>query len=151
LCTGADNAHKVAAADKRVCGAIFLDGYAYPSRQFFWRRYGPILLSPKRLLGVLLRLLRKSPATAQDSVRPEDAIFTWHLPPKEKTVSEWTGMLEHGMQLLFIYTGGALDMCNYEEQIFDAVPMMRAHRDKVTVKFQREADHTFALAQDRTK
>lgn len=150
LCTGADNAHKVAARDERICGAIFLDGYAYPTPKFYWFRYSPILLSPKRLLGVLLRLFKKPQATADGGTK-EDAIFTWSLPDKEKTVGEWTRMLNNGMQMLFVYTGGVLNMLNYEQQPFDAVPVLNAQRDKVSVKFFREADHTYTLAQDRSQ
>ncbi len=150
LCTGADNAHKVAARDDRILGAVFLDGYAYPTPKFYWLRYSPILLSPKRLLGVILRLFRKPQSAASQGAR-EDSIFTWSLPEKEKTVGEWTRMLNNGMQMLFVYTGGALYMFNHEQQLVNGVPVMQAHRDKITVKFLRSADHTYTLAQDRSQ
>ena len=35
LCSGAENSHRVAVADSRVCGAVFLDGYAYPTLRHF--------------------------------------------------------------------------------------------------------------------
>lgn len=151
LCTGADNAHKVAANDDRLCGAVFLDGYAYPTPKFYWLRYSPILLSPKRLLGVLLRMVKKPEAAADNGASREDSIFTWSLPAKEKSVGEWTRMLGNGMQMLFVYTGGALNMLNYEQQMFDAVPVMKANQDKLMVKLLRTADHTYTLAQDRAQ
>jgi len=149
LCTGADNAHKIAAVDNRVSGAIFIDGYTYPSAQFMWRRILPVLLNPRRLLGVLYRIFHKPPAETTAPAPIEDSIFTWRLPPKEKAVEEWTQMLGNGMQMLFIYTGGAYFSYNYEAQLFDAIAVLRKHRDKVAIKLFMAMDHTFTLSQDR--
>ena len=35
LCTGADNAHKISLRDERVSGAVFLDGYCYPTAGYY--------------------------------------------------------------------------------------------------------------------
>ena len=148
LCTGADNAHKIAAVETRIDGAIFIDGYTYPSPRYYWIRILPILLNPRRLFGVIARFIRKPPQTgAEENI--EDSVFTWSMPSRAKAVADWTQMLQNKMQLLFIYTGGAYFSYNYEDQLFDAVPMLKANRDKVTTKIFSDMDHTFSLAGHR--
>lgn len=148
LCTGADNAHKVTVADNRIDGVIFIDGYMYPSLRYYWIRILPVLLSPKRLLGIIMRLIKKPAQVAQEENR-EDAVFTWSMPPRAKATAEWTQMLRNNVQMLFIYTGGAYFFYNYEEQLLDAIPILKANRDKVTTKIFSTMDHTFSLAKHR--
>jgi dienelactone hydrolase len=148
LCTGADNAHKITAADNRVNGAIFVDGYMYPSLRYYWIRVLPVLLSPKRLLGIFVRLIKKPTQIAEEGNR-EDEIFTWSMPPRAKATAEWAQMLRNNVQMLFVYTGGAYFFYNYEQQLLDAIPVLKANRDKVTTKIFSTMDHTFSLAKHR--
>jgi pimeloyl-ACP methyl ester carboxylesterase len=148
LCTGADNAHKVTAVDTRINGAIFIDGYTYPSPRYYWQRILPVLLSPKRIFGIVMRLFIK-PAQTEAEETIEDSIFTWSMPPRTKAVEEWTQMLRNNVQMLFIYTGGTYFFYNYEAQLLDAIPILKANRDKVTTKLFSTMDHTFSLAQHR--
>lgn len=148
LCTGADNAHKTAAVDTRVDGAVFIDGYMYPSPRYYWLRIVPVLLSPRRVLGIIMRLFHKPPETSAQETR-EDMVFTWQMPPRAKAIAEWTKMLHNNVQMLFIYTGGTYFFYNYETQLLDAIPVLKANRDKVSIKLFSQMDHTFSLAKHR--
>ncbi|MET0935693.1 MAG: dienelactone hydrolase family protein, partial [Luteibacter sp.] len=55
LCSGAQNAHVVAATDPRVSGAVFLDGYAYRTIGYKLRHYLPRLVDPGRWARLFLR------------------------------------------------------------------------------------------------
>ena len=89
LCTGADNAHRAMINDERLAGGIFLDGYSYPTFKFRVKRYLPVLLSSRRLFGVISRaktsLMHKLFNTqALKVVEDENGIFNWQLPNKNE-------------------------------------------------------------------
>ena len=83
LCTGADFAHRAGARLSGVAGCILLDGYGYPSKRFYFKRFAPILLNPirfiKAIATVIKGLSKSASSEKQESVG--DA-FTWEHPPK---------------------------------------------------------------------
>jgi len=150
LCTGADHAHAAAVADERVCGAVCVDGYAYRTGRFYWQRYAPFLLDPRRLLRYLAwqRKRREKPAGAPNrDALPYvgDEMFGWKLPPRAVLRDELRQLVARPAHLLYIYSGDSMTRCryNYAGQFKDMFPSLDLE-GRVEDVFIREGDHIFA-------
>lgn len=144
LCSGAQNAHIVASTDARVAGAVFLDGYAYPTLGFRLRRYLPRLLNPAR---VWRYLQRRRASTAQDDA----AVFEVAQPPRQVVRSELLDMLRRGLKLHFIFSGGASSYFNHTRQFRECYGRTAAHHAGLSLHLLDEADHTYILTEDRQR
>lgn len=149
MCTGADNAHKIAVADERVEAAVFLDGYGYPTPTFYLKRLTQALSSPERVNKVLRDLLgRNAGADAEVSGSAEQATFVWELPPKEQTRTDLQKLIARKVQMYYLYTGGVRDYFNHEDQFknsfrdLDFADLLKTH-------CYERADHTYTLSSDR--
>ncbi len=153
LCTGAANAHKVAVADDRVKGAVFLDGYAYPTWRFYIKRYLPVLMDPVRVKNAILRMVRhvagKSAANSQPVDKQEDFGW-WILPPKKEVQGDLVSLVDRGVNLLYIYSGEESEVYNYPQQFQHAFSSINFN-GKLKVVINDEADHTYIMAEDRDK
>lgn len=144
LCSGAQNAHLVAHLDEAVAGAIFLDGYAYRTIGFRLRYYLPRLLDPTRVLRHLARRLRPS--------RPaEEFEFRVEFPPQARVRGELANMLERGLKLCFIFSGGASWYFNHHRQFGECYGRELAGHPGVSVCLLKQADHTYVLVDDRKR
>ncbi|SEJ03011.1 alpha/beta hydrolase [Frateuria terrea] len=147
LCSGAQNAHLVAHSSEAVAGAVFLDGYAYRSTGFKLRHYLPRLLNPARVARHLARhvgrRLRAAPAAGPG--------FQVEFPPQARVRDELTIMLERGLKLYFIYSGGSSWYFNHRRQFGECYGRALADHPGVTVSFRREVDHTYILVGDRRR
>lgn len=143
LCTGADNAHKISVRDERISGAVFLDGYCYPTAGFYLRRYGPKVLNPM----VWLRLI-KSMFHAPDVHDKREENYFWTLPPKQKTETELKLLVDRGVNLLYVFSDGFIS--SYKDQFatcFKSVDF----RNQIQVEFLKKSTHTYPLIADRNK
>ncbi|MEP6898408.1 MAG: alpha/beta fold hydrolase [Rhodanobacter sp.] len=142
LCSGAENAHRAAATEAGVAGAIFLDGYAYRTVGFEVRRYLPLLLNPARVGRLLARRLRVSgwPAAAPS--------FSVAHPPRRQVRDELADMLDRGLKLYFIYSGGTNRYLNHRRQFRECFGRLAVHPG-VEVERLEETDHTYILTGDR--
>ncbi len=152
MCSGAINAHLAAVADARVTGVVMLDGYAYPTRQFYLRRYGPRLVKPScalsfigRQVANLLGARRRAKAESDD-----DEILSQDFPPQDRIAAELRRMMERNVSLLMVFTGSWYLYFNYREQIRDNFPAV-PFGDRLTVEHFPDADHTYTLLQDRER
>ena len=154
ICTGADNAHKVAVQYTDVVGSIFVDGYAYKTWQFYLRRYLPIFTSFKRfckaILNIALAIVNKVVSLFKKSNKEavERGYFTWRLPEKSKTIGEWQGLVNRKVELLYFFTAGSNRYCNYPLQFQDALPTVQFN-NQLSIQFVQECDHTFILQHDQ--
>lgn len=145
LCSGAQNAHIVAATDPRVSGAVFLDGYAYRTLGYKLRRYLPRLVDP----GRWARLLRRKPAAGTD--RPaSEPVFAVAPAPREEVIADFTGMVERGMKLYLVYSGGISNYFNHARQFRECFGRVMSH-PAVTTRYVAETDHTYILTGDRAR
>ncbi|WDS36910.1 alpha/beta hydrolase [Pseudoxanthomonas sp.] len=147
LCSGAQNAHLVAQGDEAVAGAVFLDGYAYPTAGFKVRHYLPRLLDPSRVLRALARRLQP-PAAAAASTGSQ---FRVEFPPQARVRDELAGMVQRGLKLCFIYSGGASWYFNHQRQFGECYGRTLAAHPGISVSFLGEVDHTYILADDRRR
>jgi pimeloyl-ACP methyl ester carboxylesterase len=143
LCSGAQNAHLVAHGNEAVAGAVFLDGYAYRSTGFKLRHYLPRLLNPARVARHLARRLQ--------AARPAGSGFQVEFPPQERVREELACMLERGLKLCFVYSGGSSWYFNHRRQFAECYGRALATHPGVTVSFRKEVDHTYILAGDRRR
>jgi len=143
LCSGAQNAHLVAQDNEAVAGAVFLDGYAYRTTGFKLRHYLPRVLNPARVMRHLARRLR--PALAAGSG------FQVEFPPQARVRDELASMLQRGLKLCFIYSGGATWYFNHRRQFAECYGRALAAHPGVSVSFLKEVDHTYILVGDRRR
>lgn len=150
LCTGADNAHKISVRDERVSGAVFLDGYCYPSTGYYLRLYGPKLLNP----AVWWRIFKR---TALKPMPQNDELFEtndqradnyfWKLPPKQKTETELKTLVNRNVNLLYIYTGSS-NFVNYKGQLATSMKSIK-FGNQLQEEYLKDAEHTYPLSADR--
>lgn len=138
LCSGADDAFHVAAADPRVAGAVLLDGLAYPTVGFWLRHALPRLLK----FGKVLRLLM-----SRRPAGPSLADFR-DFPSRREAQRMLAGLVERDARMLFVFTGGAYGYFNHRAQL-PASLGRAADASQVALEFWREYDHTFYLPKHR--
>lgn len=154
ICTGADNAHKATLVYPQVVGAVFVDGYAYKTAQFYLRRYAPILKDAIRIgramKNLCFSLVKKLRAIGvkRDLGEVDRGYFTWKLPPKISTTNDLNVMVNRGVELLYFFTAGSHRYCNYEGQLQDSLSEVD-FRQQLTVCFAPKIDHTFILSEDQ--
>jgi len=150
LCTGADNAHKISVRDERVTGAVFLDGYCYPTPLFYIRRYGAKFFNPMAWLRMARRAATKPDALAdQTASRRDDREdnYFWNLPPKHQTESELKALVERGVDMLFVFTNSS-EFINYPGQLRDCMKSIE-FGDQLQVEYFDEFEHTYPIMKDR--
>ncbi|KAF1009169.1 MAG: hypothetical protein GAK28_00802 [Luteibacter sp.] len=144
LCSGAQNAHTVAASDPRVAGAVFLDGYAYRTLGYKLRHYLPRLFDPTRWMR---RLRRRGRVTGGESVEP---VFAVAPAPRDEVIADFTAMVERGMKLYLVYSGGISTHFNHQRQFRECFGRVMDH-PSVTTRFAADTDHTYILTGDRER
>lgn len=145
LCSGAQNAHVVAATDPRVSGAVFLDGYAYRTLGYKLRHYLPRLVDPARWARVLRRGPRAPVAKAAS-----EPVFAVTPAPREEVIADFTGMVDRGMKLYLVYSGGISTHFNHARQFRECFGSVMNH-PAVTTRYTSETDHTYILTGDRAR
>jgi pimeloyl-ACP methyl ester carboxylesterase len=143
LCSGAQNAHTVARHDANVVGAIFLDGYAYRTLGYRLRRYLPRLLDPRRWPRLRSRRKPAAPAAAEP-------VFAVAPSPRREVIADFAHMLNRGMKMFLIYSGGISSYFNHARQFRECFGRVM-RRPGVTTAYLAECDHTYILTGDRDR
>jgi pimeloyl-ACP methyl ester carboxylesterase len=161
LCSGADDAHHIAVHDRRVAGIVALDGFAYPSLfRLSLRQVGRLAGHPRHVYEKVAGKLRSStigrcilgaPSGPVAETRREERFqaFQRDFPPQAEVGAELEALLDRGVKLLYIYSGG-YKFYNYTRQFFDDFPNVRNHSG-ADVEFFRDSDHTYILLADRAR
>ncbi|RKG90933.1 alpha/beta fold hydrolase [Corallococcus terminator] len=146
LCSGVDSVHSVAVQDPRVVGAAFIDGYTYRTVGYHLRfqlRY----LSPRRWTRFLRK--RKLPSQLREAGEA-DEVYTREYPEQARLTEDYAKLLERGVNLCFVFSGGMGLSFNYERQFYEMFsPLKLEHR--VTYAFYPRADHLFSVPEDRAE
>jgi pimeloyl-ACP methyl ester carboxylesterase len=143
LCSGADLAFQVALADKRVVGAILIDGLPYRTLRSYvydqvsrvwsvvaggaWRKLFPWLV--KRLAGTRTALGERD------------------IPPRAVAESGLRDLADRGVNLLIVYTQGR--GYNYARQFAELFPSVPT--DLTRVVYLKGAEHTFEVLTDQDR
>ena len=149
LCTGADNAHRTAVADKRVIGCVFLDGYAYPTPRFYLYRILPKahkfiqkIANPKKWRRLVSKISKKITARgAADTSEYMENVY-WKLPPKEQAVKEYAALINRNVYLYFVFTEEQILSFNYSNQIRDSFKTLN-FGNLLRVDLFALSDHTY--------
>ncbi len=152
LCTGADNAHKISVRDARICGAVFLDGYCYPSTGYYLRLYSAKLLNPAVWWRAVKRMVIKPTPRNDQSFEVSNQIddnYFWKLPPKKKTKTELEALINRRVNLLYIYTGSN-DLVNYQNQMAASMKSIK-FGNQLQEEYLKDSEHTYPLSVDRNK
>jgi hypothetical protein len=145
LCSGAQDVHTVACrpdSHVKLAGAVFLDGYAYRTIGFRLRHYLPRLFDARRWWRWLVR---KSREVAGGGVEP---MFGVSPLPQDVVRVDLAGMLDRGLKLCLVYSGGINMDFNHSRQFRECFGAIM-NRSAVSTRYIEEADHTYVLAQDR--
>lgn len=142
-CSGTDSLHAVACRDERVVGAVYVDGYAYQNAGYRWRRGLLKWWQPARWRRWLLHrehYRRVDPAAG-------DELLLWKrdIPSRAQFARDLEGLVERGVRLLFVFTGGMDLHYNHRSQFHDTF----GHRDEVDVAFYPRFDHLLSRSVDR--
>ncbi len=144
LCSGSQSAHMVACSEAKVAGAVFLDGYAYRTLGYRLRYYVPRLLDARRWLRVFSRRRKTHQGGSNEPA------FTVAPLPQEVVRADFAGMLDRGIKLCLIYSGGISQYFNHARQFRECFGRVITHPD-VSTSFLKEADHTYILTGDRNR
>lgn len=155
ICTGADNAHKATLVHHQIIGAIFVDGYAYKTPQFYFHRYAPLFRDIYRIGRAIMTMCSSFTSRMQKLVKQpqilnysEKGFFSWKLPPKSSAINDLKTMIERKVELLYFFTAGSHRYCNYEGQFRDSFPMIDFEQ-QLEICFLPQVDHTFILSEDQ--
>jgi pimeloyl-ACP methyl ester carboxylesterase len=152
LCSGADFAHTAAVIDSRISGLVLMDGYAYRTLGYYIRDYGPGIINPYRSVRFAVNQIRKRffSATYQKDLKQSNEVYIRSFPPKKLIMKQLQELINRGVKLFFIYSGGVPLYYNYEDQFFD---MFRSVKFKGMVfhRYFKEADHTYTIMSVRQK
>jgi pimeloyl-ACP methyl ester carboxylesterase len=151
LCSGAVDAHKCAVRDEGVVGAVCLDGYAYPTLRFCARRWVRRLTHPIKLVSFVRRLAAERRDRQQGTNRvadPRTEMFDWDLPPKAQVEADLRKLVDRGVNLLCVFTGGNRQCYSYEGQFRDGFRDLD-FRGRLEETLFADADHVFSLIQSR--
>ncbi|MDZ7269337.1 MAG: hypothetical protein ONB48_18135 [candidate division KSB1 bacterium] len=153
ICSGADNAVRVAHEDARVAGAALIDSYAFPTPQYFWYSYRKRLLNVRSWVNLLagksdlLAKVRKSRAS-QMRDRPveqsERLTPDWHMPSQAELAATLHDLLQRGTDLLFVYSGGSPAYFNYLTNLKKLLSRLQ-DSPHLRLEFLLDSDHGFTL------
>lgn len=149
LCSGAEVAFEVALREPRVVGVVAIDGHVGRTWRFWVRHYLARLVRweswRNRILGFSAH--RTPAAAAAATRRPGEGsdavgVLSRTARPKAEIARGLQALVDRNVRLLQIFTGGLEDRYNYRRQFLDAFPEVD-FRDRLTLEFFSEADHTF--------
>ncbi len=154
LCSGVDSMHPVAVADPRVVGAVFVDGYTYPTLGFRVRRHALRYVQLGRWRRFARRQLAKrgaAPCDGSRSVPTTDAagpVFQREYPTLAQFRADVAAAAERGARLLFVFTGTCDSAFNSERQLREVLGRA-APTGMVSARVFARADHLFSGAEHR--
>jgi hypothetical protein len=154
-CSGVDVAHAAALADARVRGAVFIDGYAYPTAGYRLR----LLLEKVRGLARARRWEQRwarwrrklglGVAAGDAGTRAAEPIFDRTYPPREQFRADLERLLARPARLLFVYSADAW-FYNHAAQ-FASMVGWRALPAGLEVERWPAADHVFRAVAERAR
>ena len=158
LCSGANHSMLATISDTRVIGALLIDPTVSRSRRsqalHLRRRFlhaatwGALLtlrhpMLPRafsRQRGLALAEAAQGHAERQEVSRAS---------PEQIRVA-FEQVIDRGVQLMLVFTGGVNHVYNYREQLFDLLPGLD-FRHQLKLDFMPETDHTISDGESRSK
>jgi pimeloyl-ACP methyl ester carboxylesterase len=153
-CSGAYHAFETALVDERIAGILMFDAYRYPTIKMHAYRYMDRLRRPRRLRAVASGLKRGiesvrrkllEPAGARDEPELDRVDF---IPSKTDFATGLRKLLDRGVKVHLIYSGGQLREYNYSGQFRDAFAGLGID-GRVEAAYMPELDHVASTLADQ--
>ena len=151
LCSGADDSVQAAVNDDRVVGVVTLDGCGYRTPKYYlhrlWSHYARRLIMPSKWISLFRKLAGKKDLTAASLQTGTDVR---EFPAQAQAVTEFQLLVDRGVQMHFVYTGGVGEYYNHADQFFDMLSAVQ-WKQQATTEFYADMDHVVRLCEDREK
>jgi hypothetical protein len=154
LCSGADMGFEAALIDTRIRGLVQLDAYSYRTWRYYVHRYGPRLLNGrswqnlftgKTYVGPAIRRLTGAEQNGLGGENLAISPYARDFPPKQKVADGLRTLVDRGVRLFNIFSGGQEPHYNHRSQYEDSFRGID-FRGQLRVEYLPEADHTFTAA-----
>ena len=143
-CSGVDVVHATMRDDRRVCGAVCIDGYAYHT-DGFRTRHARRVLDLERLRRHWRRHQHRARHPEFFADPPVDAsvLFTRIMPTADEFRRDVRTIAARGARLMLVYTGGMGLQINAPEQVAEMLEDDTLLDGAVSVAWMPDADHLF--------
>lgn len=151
LCTGADNAHRIAVNDDRIVGVVWIDGYGYRTLKYSINKFVGRLSKPVSFCKAIVNRLNKNTVIDRGDVEGfavDGDQYYWELPPIDIYRRDMAQLSKRAVRCLYIYSGGVQSYYNYQGQMKDAFKGEEFVSSFREIYFPK-ADHTFFIRKDR--
>jgi dienelactone hydrolase len=162
LCSGANYSLLTAFADPRVVGTMLIDPTTSRTRRgemiHLARRlrhlatWGTLLTlrhpAWRRSLGHLRSLAVLRAATEESGER---AAPTEQAPSKADVCASLQRLVDRGVELMMVFTGGVNQVYNYRGQLFDLLPAGFDFRGRLRLEYMPRTDHTVSDGPSRAQ
>lgn len=148
LCSGAYNAHCVAVKDQRVVGGVFMDGIVFRTFGYFLRHHFARVFRPRFWRNAFKRRIYSGASTSEPdgNVLAESEFFGGDL-SKDEVVNDLVGLMDRGVEMLFLYTDGYDDICGRSQ--FREMYGLRPDEGQLQVEYFPKSEHTYRLTENR--
>jgi alpha/beta superfamily hydrolase len=151
FCSGADVAHLAALQDERICALLLWDPYIYPTLrsklvrlQNLVKEYGP-REALRRALRLAVRALGerigRARARGGQGLVPATRYGRSHIPPVAEYAARLRELLDRGVEIRILYSGGFPSDYNYATQYRDSF-RGRGIADRISCTYLPRSDHT---------
>lgn len=148
ICSGADIAFRTAKIDSRIVGAVLIDFFAYTSFGYYFHSYKKRLFQPRSWVKLiqgesqLWNSFKKTLSFIQ--YKKNDSSQEWQIPSTTETSDNVKTLVEKGIKLLFIYSGGSPSYYNYQKKFKKRFLQLEA-ANLIKTQFLENSDHGFTL------
>ncbi len=152
FCSGADNGLYVAAEDPRVTRLVLFDPTVHRTKGFDKRRRTRRLTSARSWWNVISGrslALELKDRIADESDRPP-GYYGLLTQNRDETDRRVAGLVQRGVQILYVLSQGCHDYCNAPEQIEESLPTGYS-RDSISVLWAPEMDHILSTRDQRDR
>lgn len=157
LCSGADDAYLSSLSEsrlnrRRLSGIFLIDGLGYRNRKYWLHHYLLNRLSAEYwkiwyTKKALKRAERRQKGNAKSA---SGSVFERDFPTQADATQHLQKIVDEGIELLLLYTGGVAEYYNYPNQFLENFPSVDFKR-RLRLEFMPSADHTFSFVADRRR
>ncbi|MCC6508991.1 MAG: alpha/beta hydrolase [Pirellulaceae bacterium] len=149
LCSGADDALAAAIDDPRIVKLSLMDGCGFRTRRFyghwFLYKYVPKLLRLSKWRDLVMSRFSGADGGAASMPLGQDIREFGNA---ELCQSQVNQLLQRGVAMQWLYTGGAIDYYSYATQFFDMFPSIKP-QPALDIHHLPSIDHLASLRSDR--
>jgi pimeloyl-ACP methyl ester carboxylesterase len=150
LCSGADNAIRLAPAEPQVVGMVLLDPYCFPDAGFRARAVVAKYTDPIRYLAGFKRRVKALRLQPGDRDETFDYVAIRNLPTQQQLRAAFAAVRERKGQVLAVFTQYAWPYYNQAGQL-ERVLAIEGFRQSCTELYWPHVEHTYQLEVHRDR